>query len=322
MPSVSANRSARSGASARVRVLASMPVIAEPRLRQLLGGLGRDDDVVVVVLVHPGVEDAGDLEGALGRLRKSGNRVDRLRHCDDLQSATRHDVQPLGQLGTEHGAARLSVECREREIARRRRLADTYASGTPAPAGGKPSTNAVSKYFRFTACTTACTCARGLLTTTPCCRLTRDRTSSHVFITMSSPYVRTRMSGLPVRIFSRRSFCRPFMTPMMTTSALTATVTPRIAISRDQRQQLRSRGDSANSAARDRQLEPTHHDRAPADASHLRSECPRGESHSGRSVGKRMTSRMLGVFVRYMNSRSIPMPTPPIGGMPYSIARK
>ena len=26
--------------------------------------------------------------------------------------------------------------------------------------------------------------------------------------------------------------------------------------------------------------------------------------------------------VRYMNSRSIPMPTPPIGGMPYSIARR
>ena len=30
----------------------------------------------------------------------------------------------------------------------------------------------------------------------------------------------------------------------------------------------------------------------------------------------------VGVFVRYMNSRSIPMPTPPIGGMPYSIARR
>ena len=28
------------------------------------------------------------------------------------------------------------------------------------------------------------------------------------------------------------------------------------------------------------------------------------------------------VSVRYMNSRSMPMPTPPIGGMPYSIARR
>src|SRR5205807_5784794 len=52
-----------------------------------------------------------------------------------------------------------------------------------------------------------------------------------------------------------------------------------------------------------RQLEPTH-------------------SPSGRSVGKRITSRMFGVPVRYMNSRSRPMPTPPIGGMPYSIARR
>src|SRR5205085_365870 len=45
-------------------------------------------------------------------------------------------------------------------------------------------------------------------------------------------------------------------------------------------------------------------------------------SHSGRSVGNRITSRMFAVFVRYMNSRSMPIPTPPMGGMPYSIARK
>src|SRR5262249_34822646 len=44
--------------------------------------------------------------------------------------------------------------------------------------------------------------------------------------------------------------------------------------------------------------------------------------HSGRSVGKRITSRMFGVFVRYMNRRSMPIPTPPIGGMPYSMARR
>src|SRR3954463_7657251 len=38
------------------------------------------------------------------------------------------------------------------------------------------------------------------------------------------------MSGLPIRIFSRRSLCRPLITPMMTISALTATVTPRMAM--------------------------------------------------------------------------------------------
>ena len=36
------------------------------------------------------------------------------------------------------------------------------------------------------------------------------------------------MSGLPMRIFSRRSFCSPVITPMMTISALTAMVTPPI----------------------------------------------------------------------------------------------
>ena len=51
--------------------------------------------------------------------------------------------------------------------------------------------------------------------------------------------VRTRTSGLPMRIFSRRSFCSPVITPMMTISALTA---DRHAADRDQadeRQQLR-----------------------------------------------------------------------------------
>ena len=38
------------------------------------------------------------------------------------------------------------------------------------------------------------------------------------------------MSGLPIRIFSRRSRCSPFITPMMTISALTPTTTPPIAM--------------------------------------------------------------------------------------------
>src|ERR671926_241690 len=38
------------------------------------------------------------------------------------------------------------------------------------------------------------------------------------------------MSGLPMRILSRRSVCKPFMTPMITISALTPTSTPPIAM--------------------------------------------------------------------------------------------
>src|SRR2546429_4932293 len=44
--------------------------------------------------------------------------------------------------------------------------------------------------------------------------------------------------------------------------------------------------------------------------------------HSGRSIGNRITSRMFVWSARIMSSRSIPMPTPPVGGMPYSSARR
>jgi hypothetical protein len=76
----------------------------------------------------------------------------------------------------------------------------------------------------------ACVCTNGPASTTPFCRRTFASTPFQSVITRSSPYVMTRMSGLPIRIFSRRSVCSPSMTPMMTMSALTATVTPRIAI--------------------------------------------------------------------------------------------
>ncbi len=42
---------------------------------------------------------------------------------------------------------------------------------------------------------------------------------------------------------------------------------------------------------------------------------------SGLSSGKRMTSRMEGVSVRSIASRSTPRPSPPVGGMPCSRAR-
>ena len=41
---------------------------------------------------------------------------------------------------------------------------------------------------------------------------------------------------------------------------------------------------------------------------------------SGFIVGNRSTSRMDAASVRNMTRRSIPMPTPPVGGRPYSIA--
>ena len=44
-------------------------------------------------------------------------------------------------------------------------------------------------------------------------------------------------------------------------------------------------------------------------------------SASLRSDGNRITSRMLGLSVSSMISRSMPMPQPPVGGMPYSSAR-
>src|SRR6478609_9691550 len=49
---------------------------------------------------------------------------------------------------------------------------------------------------------------------------------------------------------------------------------------------------------------------------------PQGmHGHSGFTVGKRMTSR-IGLPVSSMTRRSTPMPVPPIGGAPYSSARR
>ena len=38
-------------------------------------------------------------------------------------------------------------------------------------------------------------------------------------------------------------------------------------------------------------------------------------------TGKRITSRIDGLLVRSMTSRSMPTPSPPVGGSPYSSAR-
>jgi hypothetical protein len=47
----------------------------------------------------------------------------------------------------------------------------------------------------------------------------------------------------------------------------------------------------------------------------------RGGYISRRRAGKRITSRMLGLSVSSIISRSMPTPQPPVGGMPYSRAR-
>ena len=45
-----------------------------------------------------------------------------------------------------------------------------------------------------------------------------------------------------------------------------------------------------------------------------------GAAQRGRSVGKAITSRIDGLSVNSMTSRSMPMPSPPHGGSPYSSA--
>ena len=54
----------------------------------------------------------------------------------------------------------------------------------------------------------------------------------------------------------------------------------------------------------------------------LESPQPTPHGNSGRMSGKRIASRMCAVPVRYMKRRSTPIPTPPIGGIPYSMARR
>ena len=43
--------------------------------------------------------------------------------------------------------------------------------------------------------------------------------------------------------------------------------------------------------------------------------------YSGRICGNKITSRMLGASVSSITRRSSPMPQPPVGGRPYSMAR-
>src|ERR1051325_3693350 len=86
-----------------------------------------------------------------------------------------------------------------------------------------------------------CVRTNGAAASTPGVRRTWPSTLCQSSSRSPSPYVRTRRWGLATRIFSRRSACRPFITPRTTTSAMTPTVTPPTAITvmRDSRRDER-----------------------------------------------------------------------------------
>jgi len=83
---------------------------------------------------------------------------------------------------------------------------------------------------RSTTCPTASVMTNGDALTTPSMFRTRASSCSQSRMMSSSPKLSTRKSGLATRIFSRKSVCRPFITPMITTSALTPTITPAMAM--------------------------------------------------------------------------------------------
>ena len=107
---------------------------------------------------------------------------------------------------------------------------------------------------------------------------------------------------------------KPLLMASATTSAITPAATPTMEISGDD-------GDHGFLAARPqiaarRRIAQKRgwHGSAAASNSRRRSAMPM--SPSGRSSGNRMTSRMDFEPVRSMVRRSMPMPSPPVGGMP------
>ena len=95
------------------------------------------------------------------------------------------------------------------------------------------------------------------------------------------------------------------------TSAITPTVTPSVEIERDDRdERLLALGEQI--AQRDVELEGQIH----ASLGQL------GSRHSRFLInGNRITSRIDGLLVSSITSRSMPTPSPPVGGRPYSSAR-
>ena len=147
-----------------------------------------------------------------------------------IESTPGNHVQSLGELRAECGAAMLSVERRKEKSPAVAWLRIARDLRHARPVRRIPRRSPPSKYFRFARPHHRLRVHERPAATTPGCLRTVASAFCQSFITMSSPNGRTRTSGLPMRIFSRRSFCNPFITPMMTINALTATATPPIEI--------------------------------------------------------------------------------------------
>src|SRR5581483_378812 len=88
----------------------------------------------------------------------------------------------------------------------------------------------------------------------------------------------------------------------------------------DQRRHAeRDAGDRDERVQRDRPLPAPGPQVAEPDEDFVRH---RAHDFSGRSWGNRITSRIDAWFVKSMTRRSMPMPSPAVGGMPYSSARR
>ena len=104
------------------------------------------------------------------------------------------------------------------------------------------------------------------------------------------------------------------MTPSTTMSAMTPTATPPIAMT-VMSEAAATAPPAPQVADRDPPLEPGRQPQQLAQSG-------RRHRYSGRMAGKRITSRMEGWPVSSMSSRSTPTPSPPVGGIPYSRARR
>ena len=80
--------------------------------------------------------------------------------------------------------------------------------------------------------------------------------------------------------------------------------------------------DAVQDPSRTERLRDPRHDDIAQGRLGLRARATCSAACSGRSVGKSTTSRMDVVSVSSMTSRSMPMPSPTVGGRPYSSARR
>ena len=198
-----------------------MPVTASPSCASSLRGVERDEDVVVVVLVHPRLEDARDLE--VHRCWASDIPSTRI----DVIQATRVMSVTVSPGTTFEPLARAGRRARRPALGRRASRSGSrpatacclivVTSAAPRPAGSMPDDERRVSQVSAPRSHEPPACARtGAAATTPgvCLHLRRAPSASPACSSRRRS-VSTRMSGLPMRIFSRRSRCRPFITPMI-----------------------------------------------------------------------------------------------------------